>query len=166
MTCLVVHMSYCPLVGETISSLDVVKAELLELYINHLRWGLSFWITYSHMISMLLVLGPQLVHIGFKYEKKHIQHVLRSKFLVSRRGRRRRRKKRRKKGRRRGRRKKRKKRKSIYQIGRAHMTKQHCSWSLAISRKFLSLGLIWQQYMHLDLHSSFLIFYSILINFN
>ena len=43
---LVVCMSYCPLVGETISSLgypqDRLKKEQFKLYLNHLRLGCQF----------------------------------------------------------------------------------------------------------------------------
>lgn len=58
--CLVVCMSYCPLVGETISSLgypqDRLKTEQFKLYVNHLRLGANFCITSSQVISMLPVL--------------------------------------------------------------------------------------------------------------
>lgn len=54
-------MSYCPLVGETISSLgypqDRLKKEF-KLYVNHLRLGANFCITNSQVISMLPVLEP------------------------------------------------------------------------------------------------------------
>lgn len=64
--CLVMHMFYCPLVGEPISSLDMVKIEILRLHTNHPRWE-------SQLLNCKLRSGFNAANLGTTLGKARVE---------------------------------------------------------------------------------------------